>query len=139
MKRLIGLLLMVVGLFIFTGCPAKDPVATATVERTETMVVITITEEEGSPTLLQVMEFLREEGKLSFTADVSGMVTSIEGKQNAADWSACWMLYTSDEVNTNTQWGTIEYNGKTYGSAMLGADALCVEVGDVYVWSYQTF
>ena len=139
MKRLIGLLLMVVGLFVFTGCPAKDPVASATVACEETMVVITITEEEGSPTLLQVMEFLREEGKLSFTADVSGMVTSIEGKQNAADWSSCWMLYTSDEVNANTQWGTIEYNGKTYGSAMLGADALCVEVGDVYVWSYQAF
>ena len=141
MKKLLSLLLVVVGAFALVCCgqsngEAKTVVAVAKEENT---VVIIVEELAGTATLLAVMEDLREEGKLTFAADLSGMVQSIEGKENPADWSACWMLYTSDEEMANTDWGTIEYEGVVYGSAILGARALEVVAGATYIWSYQTF
>ena len=137
MKKLVSLLLMIVGLFAFTGCPAMEPTLKATVQTTETAVAITVVDEEGDPTLLMAMEILQEEGKLTFTKDATGMITSINGKENAADWSASWMLYTSDDELSNTEWGTIEWNGKTYGSAVVGASSLQVDEEETYVWVYQ--
>ena len=67
------------------------------------------------------------------------MVSSVEGKENAADGSACWMLYTSDAEMSNKEWGTITYEGNTYGSAILGAESLQVSAGQYYVWSYDAF
>jgi hypothetical protein len=84
------------------------------------------------------MTYLKAEGELAFEI-TSGMVSSIEGKANPADWSACWMLYTSDTETSNTEWGTITYDGNTYGSAILGAESLTVSVGAYYIWSYDTF
>jgi len=110
----------------------------ATVEKSGNFVAITVEEANGTDTLLQVMQGLQSAEKLVCTADATGMVQSIDGKQNAADWSPCWMLYISDPELANTEWGTIEYNGETYGSAILGASALTVEAGTVYVWSYQS-
>lgn len=141
MKRLLALLLTVLCAFTMACCGASNGGAktVATVAKEEGMVVITIEEVAGEVALLAVMAELQEEGKLTFTADLSGMVQSIEGKANPADWSACWMLYTSDEGMANTEWGTIEYGGEVYGSAILGANALSVVAGETYIWSYQTF
>ena len=33
----------------------------------------------------------------------------------------------------------IEYNGKTLGSAIVGAEALDVMAGEIYVWEYVAF
>jgi hypothetical protein len=49
------------------------------------------------------------------------------------------MIYTTDEDNSNTAWGLVEYNGKTYGSAMYGAEELKVKQGESYIWLYQSF
>ena len=68
-----------------------------------------------------------------------GMITSINGIENPADWSACWMLYTDDTENSNTEWGTVEYKEKTYGSSMWGGETLKVKNGCVYIWVYQSF
>lgn len=105
---------------------------------TETLVVIQIDETNSEETVLDAMDFLKENNQLSYEIK-DGMISSINGKKNAADFSSCWMLYTTDEEMSNTAWGTVEYNGKTIASATLGAEALLVEAGELYVWAYATF
>ena len=105
---------------------------------TADMVVIRVRKTEGGETLMSVMEELQADGAMNFTVQ-SGMVTSINGKANPADFSSCWMLYTSDTEMSNTAWGEIDYNGGKLGSAVLGADALPVAEGEIYVWYYQSF
>lgn len=101
-------------------------------------VILTPTSEFGGKTLMDFMESEKENGNLDFT--LSGtMVSSINGKANTADFSSCWMLYTDDEELSNSEWGTYEYNGKTFGSAILGADALTVAEGKTYIWVYTDF
>ena len=95
-------------------------------------------EVSGGETLLDIMEALEEEGELSFKC-TDGMITSINGTANAVTYNPCWMLYTSDEENANTAWGTFEHNGETLGSAVVGAESLVVKTGEIYVWVYQSF
>ena len=65
------------------------------------------------------------------------MITSLNGKANTAN--SFWMLYTTDGEMANSEWGTIAFEGLVLGSAVLGAEALTVAVGEYYVWSYQSF
>ena len=100
-------------------------------------VVITVSEEVSSETTLLVyMQDLQENGNLSFTVQ-NGMVAEMNGVKNGVN--GCWMLYTSDENNADTAWGTYEYEGAILGSATLGASELVVVANAVYVWVYQTF
>ncbi len=109
------------------------------VEKTsETRVVIRVAEATVEYTLAQVMEMAKEAGKLTYEAS-DGMVKSIEGKANAADYSSCWMLYTSDTELSNTEWGTITVDGNEFGSAIVGMNDLPVIAGGTYVWEYVTF
>lgn len=111
----------------------------ARVEMTsEKVVAIRVLKVDGEENLLSVMRGLQTNGALSFQEN-GGMVMSINGKENAADWSACWMLYTSDKELANKEWGEVEYNGEKLGSAIVGAGELPVMEGAVYVWYYQSF
>ena len=135
MKRTISSILVAVLLtltaFFFLSCKGeKEPVV---IDLTDAVV------EEGT-TLLDVMEDRKEEGTLAFEV-VNGMVTSINGTENSPTYNPCWMLYTSDDdpAVSNSAWGTYEYEGQTLASAALGADALIVKTGEIYVWVYVTF
>lgn len=132
------LLTLVLSVSMFVACDKEGSAKAEIVSKTDTMVVIKVNETEGFATLLDAMTYLKEEGKLTFEL-TGGMVSSIEGKANPADWSACWILYTSDAEMSNTEWGTITYEESTYGSAILGAESLTVSAGEYYVWSYDTF
>lgn len=111
----------------------------ATVEEvTEDMVAIRVLKVQGEETVLDVMQTLQADGELTFT-ESGGMIMSVNGKENATDWSACWMLYTSDAELANKAWGEVEYKGEKLGSAIVGAGELPVIEGKVYVWSYQGF
>ena len=88
--------------------------------------------------LIDYMQALKQDGFFDFTI-VDGMVTAINGKENATDFTSCWMLYTDDADMSNTSWGTIELDGKTYASAISGAEDLTIKDGTVYVWTYVTF
>lgn len=140
MKKLLAFLTAVICLFSFAACGKSNGAGktVATVVKEETLVVITVEEVDGEPTLLAVMEKLQADGQLTFTADGTGMVTSIEGKENPADWSACWMLYTTDSEMADASFA-IEWQGKRCGSSVVGAGALTVLAGESYIWSYQTF
>lgn len=131
------ILAVIMSVFVFASCQKEGKIEQATlVESTETLVVIKVDKIQGEPTLFDAMTWLQEQGQLSFTI-TEGMITEINGKNNAADYS--WMLYTSDEDLSNTTWGTFEYQGATFGSAAAGANELPVSVGEYYVWNYQTF
>ena len=87
--------------------------------------------------LIDYMNKLVSEGEL--TCKISnGMITSINGIENPADYSSCWMLYTSDEDNANAAWGTAEYQGKEYGSAISGAETLKIKPDQLYIWVYKS-
>lgn len=90
---------------------------------------------EGT-TLLVYMEELQESGKLTFTVQ-NGMVTSLNGTKNGTN--SYWMLYTSDENNANTAWGSFDYEGETLGSATLGVADILIVAGETYAWVYQSF
>ena len=100
--------------------------------------MISVSGASDNGTVMDCMEFLQAKGEISYK--LSGtMVTELNGKANAADFSGCWMLYTSDAEMSNAEWGTVEYEGKTLGSAILGADALTVTAGEIYIWEYVIF
>ncbi len=89
-------------------------------------------------TLADVMRLEQDHGSLTYEIS-GGMIMSIDGKANAADWSSCWMLYTSDAELSNKEYGTITVDGKEIGSAIVGAESLPVQGGEIYVWDYVTF
>lgn len=101
-------------------------------------VVLTATKEANGKTLLAFMEELKAEDELSFEIR-NGMIISVNNQENKADFSACWMLYTSDDENANDAWGIVEYEEKRYASATLGAESLIVKEGEIYIWWYQSF
>ena len=130
----ISVLLVLVMAFCFVGCGEEEPVETEIQP-----VVITVKDEVASgTTLLDVMEEMQKDGKLSFRIS-DGMVVEINGVENDADYDPCWMVYTSDVENSSTAWGSYEYDGQTLGSANYGAGDLLVKKGCVYVWVYQGF
>lgn len=142
MKRKINVIVTLLVSLVLSACCmlgcGKGKATAVVKESTATRVVIEVSEAEENATLLSVMEKLQKDEKLTFT--LSGtMVTGVNGKENATDFSSCWMLYTSDTEMSNTEWGTIEYDGKTLASAIVGADTLTVISGGVYIWEYQTF
>ena len=125
--------------FSFFGCSPKDPLV---IKESDTYIVITVSNEQmdikKNTTLVDYMNSLKNDGKLDFEIE-NGMVTSVNGIENPADWSSCWMLYTSDSDSSNTAWGTIEYDGKVYGSAIVGAESLIIKDGCIYIWVFQSF
>lgn len=101
-------------------------------------VVITVDADkvEQNSNLKAYMDYLVQEGQLEYEIS-DGMIVSIDGKTGGTN--QYWMLYTSDTANANDDWGTCEYDGRTYGSATLGAEELVVKDGCVYIWYLQTF
>lgn len=152
-RKMVSLLLALVGLVCMSSCsltdkvnewvkdligPSNGIVVGYDLETTETRVVIIPKEKVGELNLIDYMETIRMNGGFTFEME-NGMVTSVNGKANAADFSSCWMLYTSDAEFSNAEWGTIEYEGKALGSAVVGAESLPVETDEVYIWEYVTF
>lgn len=151
MKKQLSLLLVMIltCVLLLPGCQ-PDKLVIETPESTpETNLIITndhviikITQEalDGATdmTLMDYMTKLKEKGDLEFSIS-DGMITSINGIDNPADYSSCWMLYTSDADNANAAWGTVEYEGKEYGSAISGAEALKLKADQLYIWVYKSF
>lgn len=130
--------LLLMNILLLAGCQSEPLV----IKESDTCIVLKVTEEAiGGNTdmvLIDYMDTLVKEGKLTCTIE-NGMVTSINGIDNPADFSSCWMLYTSDADNSNAAWGTVEFEGKQYGSAISGAETLKIKAGQLYIWVYKSF
>ena len=131
-------MLMIVSAVALTGCQ-KEPLV---IKDSDTCIVIKVTQEAmGDKTdllLIDYMQTLKDKGELEFKI-ADGMVTSVNGIDNPVDFSSCWMLYTSDEALSNAAWGTVEYEGREYGSAVVGAEKLTIKPDQLYIWVYQSF
>lgn len=134
---LFAILLLACSLLL-PGCKSEPLV----IKDSETCIVIKTTPEvlEGKEdmVLIDYMNQLVQSGELTCTIK-DGMVTSINGIENPADFSSCWMLYTSDEENANAAWGVVEYNGVQYGSAISGAEVLKLKPDQLYIWVFKSF
>ncbi len=107
-------------------------------KESDTYIVISEIDDFAGKPLLEAMQAAKDKGELDYTIEGS-MVTSMNGVENAADYSSCWMIYTDDENFSNTAWGEIEYDGKTCGSASKGVSELIVASGKIYVFVYTEF
>jgi hypothetical protein len=114
----------------------KNPAPIA-VTATDTIVSISVPQGETG-TLLDYMKTLQSRGALTFTMDGT-LLTEMNGTKNAADFSSCWMLYTDDTEFSEASYGTATFEGKTYASALMGAEALPIKEGCTYLWVYQSF
>ena len=130
--------LLLMNILLLAGCQSEPLV----IKESDTCIVLNVTEEaigvNTDMVLIDYMDTLVKEGKLTCTIE-NGMVTSINGIDNPADFSSCWMLYTSDADNSNAAWGTVEFEGAQYGSAISGAETLKVKPGQLYIWVYKSF
>lgn len=137
MKKLLALLASLIVLIVccsFVACNNNEPI-----KADENTVVITATDSSfdfDNKTLKEYMDYLQDKEKFTYSIK-DGMITAINGKSNTTN--SYWMLYTSDAENANNEWGTFEYEGKIYGSAKLGAEALVIKEDCIYIWTYQTF
>lgn len=140
-KRLSSLLLVLLLTLsvLLPGCKKSEPLV---IKDSDTYIVIKTTAEslDGKTDMLLIdyMNALVEKGELTCTI-ADGMITSINGIENPADFSSCWMLYTSDAENANASWGTVEYEGVEYGSAISGAETLKIKPDQLYIWVYKSF
>ena len=138
MQKVLSILLVVMILAGLTACKKE----TLVIKDSDTYIVVKTTTQamDGATdmTLMDYMSKLKDKGELEFTIS-DGMITSINGIDNPADYSSCWMLYTSDADNANAAWGTVEYEGKEYGSAISGAETLKIKPDQLYIWVFKSF
>ena len=131
-------MMLLAGMMLLTACRSEPLV----IKDSDTYIVVKTTQEamgkEADMLLIDYMAKLKEKGELEFSIS-NGMITSINGIDNPADYSSCWMLYTSDEENANAAWGVVEYEGKQYGSAISGAETLKIKPGQLYIWVFKAF
>ena len=140
-KRLSSLILVLLLALsvLLPGCQKNEPLV---IKDSDTYIVIKTTQESlGGKTdmlLIDYMNELSQKGELTCTI-ADGMITSINGIENPADFSSCWMLYTSDAENANASWGTVEFEGAEYGSAISGAETLKIKPDQLYIWVFKSF
>ena len=137
-KKIWAILMVVVILASLSACQQAEKLV---IKDSDTYIVIKTTTQamNGATdmTLMDYMDALKDNGELEFKVS-NGMITSINGIDNPVDYSSCWMLYTSDEDNANKAWGTVEYEGKEYGSAISGAETLVIKADQLYIWVYKS-
>ena len=121
---------------------SESSAASALVKILDNIVIITVDSSYMQITeqtvLVDYMTKLKEDGAIDFALK-DGMVSSINGQENPADWSKCWMLYSDDAELTNDAWGSVTVGEKTYFSAILGAESLPIKDGKTYVWEFKSY
>ena len=139
------LLTAMLSVCMLVACQKKGETKAVVLESvTKMMIVMKVVEAEEGATALSALTKLKADGEITFEAQEStygAYITSINGKaeESSGNSGYSWMLYTSDEVNSSTEYGSLEYNGVTYGQAAVGASSLIVKEGAYYIWAYQSW
>ena len=90
--------------------------------------------------LIDYMDRLVTLEALTYQASTSqfGMfIDSINGVAGLP--SQYWMIYSTDTANSDTAWGEYNFDGKTLGSASLGASELPIIYGELYAFVLESF
>ena len=150
-KKVLAIIALVSVLFCMSSCTKKDEsvksknpaLASSLVKVDGDIIMITVDSDyldiTETTVLLDYMKALKNDGALDYTLSDDGMITAINGQQNPADWSKCWMLYSNDAELTSEEWGKVTVDGVTYFSAVLGAEALPIKDGKIYIWEFKSF
>lgn len=128
--------LLFVTLFVFVGCQGGGETKATVVESNESTLVIRVEEVTGEATLYEVMTALKEDGKLDFVSELSSFgqsLVSINGVENAADWSWYWASYTTDEDNGTD---VVNIGGTDWYYSAAGISDLKVKAGESYMFQY---
>ena len=137
MKKLLSRITLVLALIpiLFSyACVAKPQ---KVIIESDTYVVINVPDDVADNTTLE--DYMKTlSSKISFTVE-NGMVTTINEVSSIPNGNGYWMLYTTDEENSNKAWGEIDYNGTNYASSTLGVETLKVKKGESYIWLYEQF
>ena len=151
LKKVLVVLTILSTLLCFVSCSKSDEsvksknpaLATTLVKVDGDVITITVDSDyldiTETTVLLDYMKALKNDGAIEYTLSNDGMIVSINGQENPADWSKCWMLYSNDAELTNEAWGTVTVDGVTYFSAILGAESLPIKDGKIYVWEFKSF
>lgn len=125
MKKLSLILLIATALLLFS-CGSSVPEDKKT-------VVITAKNVSVGENLLSYME----RTGVKFTTQSKDFVVSING--TAAGLAEYWLLFTDDPEFGTESYGTLDHDGKTYLSAIVGITDLIIKEGKTYVWNLQKF
>ena len=150
MKKLLTLALTIICIFTnLVACnnsnPSNNSDTTVVLETcTETLVVIKVITANKNTTAIELLTQLQNDGELTFTSFDGGYgayVTSINGKSEVVNGTTgySWMLYTSDEEFSSTEFGSLTYYGSVFGQAALGASYLKVKADKYYIWAYESW
>lgn len=83
--------------------------------------------------LIDYLNALQEKEFLTYDAP-SGFIVTMNDRTADATQGEYWFIYTNDEENSNTDWGTYEVDGVTYGSAKFGIKDMPLKEGKTYVF-----
>ncbi len=86
--------------------------------------------------LIDVMKDLQESDKITYTMNGT-FLSSLNGVTPTG--KQFWALYTSDTELSNTAWGSYTYEGKTYGSSILGVTELPIAENGYYIWALSSY
>lgn len=112
------------------------------VKSTEDVVAVTVSGKVmdlDGKNLVDYLNKLQSDDKFSYSAD-NGYVTTVNGK--TADYQkdrTSWMMYTSDKEMGNEAWGTYEFEGQTYYSAIVGINDYPLAEGTVILFVFCHF
>lgn len=86
--------------------------------------------------LIDYLNILEGKELLAFDAP-TGFIKSINGIEPPTN--SYWMVFTDDADSSNAEWGTFDWEGKTYNSASLGITDLPVKANATYIFTIITF
>ena len=90
--------------------------------------------------LAELLDELVAANKLTLVTSETEHGLSLDGIDGViVEGSFFFMSYSDDAENSNEEWGTFEYSGKTYDSNTVGISAMPVTDGCTYVFVYTGF
>ena len=142
------LLAMLVTAICFVGCGGATTAKLALA--TETQIAMSIEKTDGNASAFDALKSLQEQGKIEFVyteSEYGAYITSINGKAEeniestmTSSKGYSWTLYTSDiEWAYMDEGSTITIGETVCGKSSVGASALKVKEGCLYVWVYEYY
>ena len=140
-KFLVLALVLVLAVLALFACNTKEKEPMVLTEA-DNFIVLKPTNDYAGKSLIEFMNSAKANGEFDFTYEESqygAMIKTINGFGDPTDNTKAWLLYTNDEANSTTAYGTIEYQEKVYASATVGASSLIVIENGLYIWVYKAF
>lgn len=145
MKKLVKILVVIMILTLSLGlfaCRGEEGRVTLVVKGSETKTYTVDTTGKELSTLQDLMDYLEENEEFSYSVE-EGMVNEINGKIPDGEVHEFWGIYTDLKIGEipyyDDSWGTADYEGKIYGSALKGINELPLSGGFTYLFEIATW